>query len=372
MVSDSPAMIEDLGRVHILLGRHVARLLEQRHVDHGCGVAHCAGVAVPIPGAPEVTALFDDPDIGDSGLLQRSTGGQPREAAADKGKFNLVGQGIPWRRLNVGILEIVGVPPRGLDVLIVSVWSEALVTLGSVLLPDGGGIHGASIASALGFAELPGLLESSDVQDGITAVDERVLELPDQHAGGRRLQPGERFAVRVAQDPDLLTLLDVSTKREAAVDDAAAGSSDPPTRSGDAGRWCRWHEFVDHTQRMEHTKDAIGTDRDRLLIEAIGLATLEQQAGCPLRNGCSPQRTIPNSRVNGDRCPEEVRQVEGALVIEITTELRMIRPVIRARVEIDAQLTTAHDFGHEQVGDTTRQRPTRRARERTIEIATVR
>ena len=251
-----------------------------------------------------------------------------------------------------------GVPPRGLDVLIVPVWSEALVTLGSVLLPDGGGIHGASIASALGFAELPGLLESSDVQDGITAVDERVLELPDQHAGGRRLQPGERFAVRVAQDPDLLTLLDVSTKREAAVDDAAAGSSDPPTRSGDAGRWCRWHEFVDHTQRMEHTKDAIGTDRDRLLIEAIGLATLEQQAGCPLRNGCSPQRTIPNSRVNGDRCPEEVRQVEGALVIEITTELRMIRPVIRARVEIDAQLTTAHDFGHEQVGDTTRQRPT--------------
>jgi hypothetical protein len=49
------------------------------------------------------------------------------------------------------------------------------------------------------------------VQDGITAVDERVLQLSDQHASGRSLQPGERFAVRVAQDPDLLALLDVST-----------------------------------------------------------------------------------------------------------------------------------------------------------------
>ena len=90
------------------------------------------------------------------------------------------------------------------------------------------------------------------------------------------------------------------------------------------------------TQRMEHTKDAIGTDRDRLLIDD---RLAPRTAGrLPLR-GCSPQRTIP-TRSEWRPVPEEVRQVEGALVIEITTELRMIRPVIGARVEIDAQLTT--------------------------------
>ena len=42
LLADALAVLEDLGRVRVLLGRHVAGLFEQRHVDEADAVSHCA------------------------------------------------------------------------------------------------------------------------------------------------------------------------------------------------------------------------------------------------------------------------------------------------------------------------------------------
>ena len=84
-------MLEDLGRVRVLLRRHVPGLFEQRHVDERCGVALRAGVAVPVPGAAEVAALLDDAHVVDAGLLQPRAGDEAGEAAADERDGDVVG-----------------------------------------------------------------------------------------------------------------------------------------------------------------------------------------------------------------------------------------------------------------------------------------
>jgi hypothetical protein len=55
--------------VHVLLARHVARFFEQRHVDQRRRVALGAGIAVPVPGAAEVTALLDQAEITNARFL---------------------------------------------------------------------------------------------------------------------------------------------------------------------------------------------------------------------------------------------------------------------------------------------------------------
>ena len=75
--ADPAAVLEDLGAVGVLLGRHVADLLEQRQVDVRLDVALHARVAVPVPRAAEVAAPF-------SMIRMRSTPGlaQPGPASS--------------------------------------------------------------------------------------------------------------------------------------------------------------------------------------------------------------------------------------------------------------------------------------------------
>ena len=93
MLADAPAVRQDLRRVRVLLGRPMAGLLEQRHVDHRRGVALRAGIAVPVPGAAEIAALLDDAHVLDTGLDQARGGHQPGEAAADEGEGDVIGLG---------------------------------------------------------------------------------------------------------------------------------------------------------------------------------------------------------------------------------------------------------------------------------------
>ena len=91
---DPPAVLEDLRPMRVLLGRHVPRLLEERHVDEGGRVALGARVAVPVPGAAEVAALLDEADVLDARFLQAGTGDEAGEAAADDGDGDVVELGF--------------------------------------------------------------------------------------------------------------------------------------------------------------------------------------------------------------------------------------------------------------------------------------
>ena len=133
---DALGLAVDLGGRHVLLGGDVAGLLEQRQVDHGRRVAHGPGVAVPVPGTTDVAAALDEHHVVDPGLGQPGTGAQPGEAAADDGHVDLVVARLALGGLDVGIVEEVGVPAGGLDVLGPAVGPEALVALGPVLGPE--------------------------------------------------------------------------------------------------------------------------------------------------------------------------------------------------------------------------------------------
>ena len=124
---------EDLGGQRVLLGGHVAGLLEQRQVDHRRGVAHGAGVAVPVPGAADVAAALDDAHVVDAGLLEPGAGDEAGEAAADDRHRHLVVQRLPLDPLDVGVVEEVGEATGRLEVLVVAVLAQALVALGPVL-----------------------------------------------------------------------------------------------------------------------------------------------------------------------------------------------------------------------------------------------
>ena len=133
MAADAARVLEDLRGVGVLLARHVAGLLEQREVHERRGVALGARVAVPVPGAAEVAALLDDPDVVDAGLVQLGAGDQPGESAADEGDGDLVDQRLALGRLDVGILDVVLEDPGDLDVLLVAVGPQPLVAFLAVL-----------------------------------------------------------------------------------------------------------------------------------------------------------------------------------------------------------------------------------------------
>ena len=57
---------------------------------------------------------------------------RPAKPAADERDLDLVGQGLALDRRDVRIVDVVGEPPGGLDVLLVAVGPQALVALGSV------------------------------------------------------------------------------------------------------------------------------------------------------------------------------------------------------------------------------------------------
>ena len=138
---DAPAVLEDLRAVHVLLGRHVPGLFEQRQVDHRRRVALRAGVAVPVPGAAEVAALLDDADV-DAGLLQPGPDHQAGEAAADERHGPVVGPWRPFGPWRVRIVEVVRELLGELEVLVVAVRAQPLVPLCGVLAPQRFGVNG--------------------------------------------------------------------------------------------------------------------------------------------------------------------------------------------------------------------------------------
>ena len=147
LLADALAVLEDLGRVRVLLRRHVARLLEEGHVDEAGGVALGAGVAVPVPRAAEVAALLDDADVVDARLLEPGAGDEAGEAAADEGDGDVVGLGLALDPGRVGVGEVVGQVVGQLQVLVVAIGPQPLVPLLGVLGLEGlfvDGRHGQS------------------------------------------------------------------------------------------------------------------------------------------------------------------------------------------------------------------------------------
>ena len=83
MAAELLAIAEDFRRLGVFLCRDVAGFLKQRQVDIAFNVASRARIAVPIPGAAEITCPIDDAEILDALLPQARTGEKPAEAAAD-------------------------------------------------------------------------------------------------------------------------------------------------------------------------------------------------------------------------------------------------------------------------------------------------
>ena len=131
--SDASALLEDLRRVRVLLGRAMTGLFEQRHVHHRRGVALRAGIAVPVPGAAEVAAFLDDAHVGDAGFDQPRAGDEPGETAADEREGDVIGLRRAFDERRVRIFEVVREPSGDAQVLFVAVRPQALVALLEVL-----------------------------------------------------------------------------------------------------------------------------------------------------------------------------------------------------------------------------------------------
>ena len=131
LLADALAVLEDLGRVRVLLDRHVPGLFEQRHVDERRRVALRAGVAVPVPGAAEVAALLDDAHVVDA---RPPSSRAPVTSPAKPPPMNAT---VTWsvQRLalddrRVRVVEVVRrAGPSSSEVLLVAVGPQALVAL---------------------------------------------------------------------------------------------------------------------------------------------------------------------------------------------------------------------------------------------------
>ena len=136
LLADALAVLEDLGTVRVLLGRHVPGLLEQRHVHERRRVALRAGIPVPVPRTAEVAALLDHPDVGDAGLLQPCAGEQAGEAAADERERHMIVLRFALDDRKVRIVEVVGELILQLQVLVVAVGPQPLRPLLGVPPPQ--------------------------------------------------------------------------------------------------------------------------------------------------------------------------------------------------------------------------------------------
>ena len=142
VLGDPLAVLEDLGTTRVLLRRHVARLLEERHVHHRRRVALGAGIPVPVPGAPDIAALVDDPHATDAGLDQPRRRQQASEARPDHRDRHVVGHGVAGQQRRVGVGSVGREPPGQALVLLVAIRPEALGPLEAVLLAECLSVHG--------------------------------------------------------------------------------------------------------------------------------------------------------------------------------------------------------------------------------------
>ena len=130
---DAAAVGEDLRRVAELARRQVAELFQQRQIGVGLDIAGRARVAVPVPGAAEIGALFDHANIFDTGFPQPRAGQQAAQPAADDRHFHLVLERIPNDGIfDIGIVEKIRKLALHLLILLVAIRAQALVPLGGV------------------------------------------------------------------------------------------------------------------------------------------------------------------------------------------------------------------------------------------------
>jgi hypothetical protein len=132
--ADALAVRQDLRAVHVLLGRHVPGFLEQRQIDHRRRVALRARVAVPVPGAAEIAAFLDDPDV-HAGLPQPGSGDQAGEPAADAHDRPVIGERRPFGPWCAGIIQAARELAGEAEVLVVAVRPEPFVPLRAVPAP---------------------------------------------------------------------------------------------------------------------------------------------------------------------------------------------------------------------------------------------
>ena len=99
------AVFENFRRTRVTLGGHVAGLFKKGKVGVGLNIAHATGVAVPVPGAAEVAALFHDAEIGDSLVLQVDAREHAGETATNNDNFSFFNDRITGEvGIGVGIL----------------------------------------------------------------------------------------------------------------------------------------------------------------------------------------------------------------------------------------------------------------------------
>src|SRR5580704_14090169 len=134
LLTDAPRVREDFRRERVLLLRDVAGLLEQRQIDVRLDIALRAGIAVPVPGAAEVSALLNHADALHARLAQTRTRQQPAKAAADYHDIDRVIQRRPGEAgSDVGVVDVTAEVAFHFDVLFVAVGADALVAFFPIL-----------------------------------------------------------------------------------------------------------------------------------------------------------------------------------------------------------------------------------------------
>ena len=108
------------------------QLLQHRQVAVGLDITHRAGIAVPVPGATEIAAFFDHPDIRETRFAQPPAHQQATEAPTDDRDLHRVGQRRALDALLVRVIDVVRKIARGFDVLLVAIAAQAPVALGEI------------------------------------------------------------------------------------------------------------------------------------------------------------------------------------------------------------------------------------------------
>lgn len=140
---DPHRVAADLVAGGVLPLRYVSGLVEHRQVYVGLDVAVDARVPVPVPSAPEVTALLDDPDAVDTLPAQVRPGEDAAESAAYHGDVDGVVERVAFDRpFRVRVRGVVAEPGVRVAVLGGSVGTHAPFAFEPVAPPQCGELVG--------------------------------------------------------------------------------------------------------------------------------------------------------------------------------------------------------------------------------------
>ena len=130
MLRDALGIVADLGSLRVFPPGHEAGLLEERQIDVAFDIAGRSGIAVPVPRAAELAAFLDDADVVYARIAQPGAGKQAAEPAADHHDLLVVGERRAVDgRIDIRVVEIVRELTLHLDILLVGVGAQTLVTL---------------------------------------------------------------------------------------------------------------------------------------------------------------------------------------------------------------------------------------------------